>query len=423
VNDRPKGCRQPWSLRELVADLDTGRVSPADVRARARARVAATEPDVRAWVDPVERNEQHPTPGPLSGVPFGVKDIIDLTGHATRCGSGLRADAAPATEDAAIVKAWRSTGAVPIGKTVTTEFAYFAPGPTANPADPEHTPGGSSSGSAAAVAAGQVPLALGSQTAGSVTRPAAFCGVAALVMTPGRVPADGVFGLSPTLDSHGVLTATVDDLAFAWAAFTGDPDPGAAAGSALRALIWPGFGEVSAPMKDAVQEVHTRLLRSGATVADFPDLGLPERLAGRQGEVMAYEAARERSAELAQAHRLSEPLAELLRRGEATPRAVYLAAREAVDGARGIVLRLLDSCDVIVGPAALGAAPRGLGTTGDPALSRPWQVLGLPTVTVPGLTDARRLPLGIQVVGRPNAEAELLGIACRIERLLTGKGG
>ncbi|MGK4591590.1 amidase [Amycolatopsis sp. w19] len=400
---------RPWSLRELVQDLRQGRTTPEAASRRALARIAETDAELRAWVDRTDF-----LPG--AGVPLGVKDIIDLAGVPTRCGSTLRAEAAPATSDAAIVTAWRSAGMAPLGKTVTTEFAFFAPGPTRNPAALGHTPGGSSSGSAAAVASGQVPLALGSQTAGSVTRPASYCGVASLVMSHGRYPVAGVTGLSPSLDSHGVFAATAADLALAWSALTGDP---AQEPRPPRILVWAAdaLDVVEAPMRHALTQAAKRLREAGATVEPFRDEQLMAELTAAHPVVMAYEAARERSAELAVAERLSAPLAQLLQAGAATSVDEYETARATIaDGA----VRLADVFDVVLGPAAPGAAPHGLQATGNPVLSRGWQALGLPVVTVPGFTDAAGLPLGLQLVGRHGGDNELLGHACWAERVLAG---
>ncbi|RSN13564.1 amidase [Streptomyces sp. WAC 05977] len=403
---------RPWSLRELVRDLREGRTTPEDAYQRALGRIAETDAELHAWVDRTDF-----LPG--AGVPLGVKDIIDLAGVPTRCGSALRAEAAPAASDAAIVTAWRAAGAVPLGKTVTTEFAFFAPGPTHNPAAPGHTPGGSSSGSAAAVASGQVPLALGSQTAGSVTRPASYCGVASLVMSRGRYPVTGVTGLSPSLDSHGVFAATASDLAIAWSALTADLDPEP---RPPRILVWSAdaLDVVEPPMRHAVTQAAKRLREAGATVSAFLDERLMAELTAAHPVVMAYEAARERAAELASADRLSPPLAQLLRTGAATSTDEYESARATIaDGAIRLA-EVFGSYDVVLGPAAPGAAPRGLDATGNPVLSRGWQALGLPVVAVPGFTDPAGLPLGLQLVGRHGGDAELLGHACWVERTLAG---
>ncbi|WP_460396813.1 amidase family protein [Actinophytocola sediminis] len=400
----------PWSLRELAGDLATGTTTPAEALARSRARIAATDRDLLAWVE----HAPAPTPagGPLGGVPLGVKDIIDVAGLPTRCGTPLLADAPPATADAAIVAAWRRAGAVPVGKTVTTEFAYFSPGPTHNPAAPGHTPGGSSSGSAAAVAAGHVPVALGSQTAGSVTRPGSFCGVASLVFSHGRLPMDGVSGLSASLDSHGCYAAAVTDLALAWSALTGTPDPARRADHPPRLLVWTPPGAVD---RTALARARERLAAGGAVVADFPDDELVAGLTAAHLVVMAYEAARERTEDRS---RLSQQLAQLLRTGSATSEHDYQAARQTVADAVPRVAELVAGYDAVLGPAALGAAPAGLTATGDPVLSRPWQALGLPAVGVPGRRSAAGLPLGLQLVGQARGEATLLATGCWVEATL-----
>ncbi|GAB3393160.1 amidase [Amycolatopsis echigonensis] len=399
----------PWSLRALVADLAAGRTTPEAAVAEARSRIAAAS--FNAWVSSAYVPA---SAGPIGGVPLGVKDIIDLAGLPTRCGSVLRADAPPATVDASIVREWRRAGAVPIGKTVTTEFAFFAPGPTDNPAAPGHTPGGSSSGSAAAVAAGHVPLALGSQTAGSVTRPAAFCGVASLVMSRGRFPVDGVTGLSPSLDSHGMFTATVSDLALAWSALSGEPEVEA---SVQRLLVWSS-PDVSPAMEKALRTAVSQLRAAGAVVDEFPDPAVVAALTAAHPVVMAYEAARERSVELASADRLSDPLAQLLRTGAEMPRAEYEAALDVVASGASRLAEIVTGYDAVLTPAALGSAPSGLAATGDPVLSRPWQALGLPVIAVPGLRDAAGLPLGLQLVGSASGEAALLGTGRWVETAL-----
>ncbi len=399
----------PWSLRDTLAAGTHGALG------RARDAITATEPDVRAWVE-FAPEPTGPRSGPLGGVPLGVKDIVDVAGLPTRCGSVLRAGAAPAVADAAIVAAWRRAGAVPVGKTVTTEFAYFSPGPTANPAAPGHTPGGSSSGSAAAVAAGHVPLALGSQTAGSVTRPAAYCGVAALVMSRGRFPVDGVTGLAPSLDSHGVLAARVDDLAAAWAALTGEPDPAGRTPRTPRLLLCTA-GPLEPPMRAALAGAAERL-RAAGTVVDLLDAADVDALTAAHPVVMAYEAARERAVELAHPGSLSVPLAELLQRGAAMPETEYRAALGRVARHGEALAAATHGYDAVLAAAAPGPAPRGLEATGDPVCSRAWQALGRPAVTVPGLRDDAGLPLGLQLVGHAGHDGDLLATGCGVEQVL-----
>jgi Asp-tRNA(Asn)/Glu-tRNA(Gln) amidotransferase A subunit family amidase len=414
---------RPWSLRAVVTDLAEGRTTPDEVLAHARARITETEHLVKAWVA-LDETAGAIGSGPLAGVPLGVKDIIDLVGFPTRCGSALRAEAPPATVNAAIVDAWLDTGVTPLGKTVTTEFAFFAPGPTHNPAEPGHTPGGSSSGSAAAVAAGHVPLAIGSQTAGSVTRPASFCGVASLVMTRGRFPTDGVVGLSESLDSHGVYAASVSDVALAWSVLAGEPDVGADLGAATmpapRLLLWTAapLGVVTDEMAAALSVAATFLRTAGATVEEFPLEDLIAEVTAAHAVVMAYEAARERSFELSVADQLSTPLASLLRTGAATKEADYALAQSVIAEARRRVTELLATCDGILGAAAPGPAPAGLGATGDPVLSRAWQALGLPALAVPGLRDPAGMPLGLQLIGTAGGETAALAAAVWVEAAL-----
>ncbi|MER5438732.1 amidase [Streptomyces sp. NPDC002790] len=411
--------RKPWPLSELVAELSSGRTTSEAALRRSRDRIARTEEQVRAWVAFDDTPAAVPG-GPLGGVPMGVKDIIDLAGLPTRCGSVLRADAGPAERDAPVVAAWRAAGAIPMGKTVTTEFAFFAPGPTRNPANLGHTPGGSSSGSAAAVASGQVPLAIGSQTAGSVTRPAAYCGVASLVLRHGHLSTEGVAGLSPSLDAHGVYAATAADVSLAWSALTGEQDPARAEHGPPRLALWNAapLAVVSDEMGTALTSAATRLTDRGARVDAFPLETLIAEVTASHPVVMAYEAARERSVELEQADRLSAPLAGLLRTGADTTEADYGAACHLVSAARTRLCALFSQYDAVLGPAAPGAAPQGLDATGDPVLSRSWQALGLAAVAVPGLRNAAGLPLGLQVIAE--SETAALRAAVWVERNLNG---
>lgn len=411
----------PWSLRALVTDLRTSRAQPEGVLRDAGERTAATDSRIHAWVEKLS-----PTPSPqvgaLGGVPMGVKDVIDVAGLPTRCGSILRAGELPATSDAEVVTAWRAAGAIPVGKTVTTEFAAFTPGPTRNPADPEHTPGGSSSGSAAAVAAGHVPLAIGTQTAGSTTRPAAYCGVASLTLSHGRYSQRGVTGLSPNLDSHGLFAATTSDLALAWAALSGEPDVGALDRSSAppRVLIWTAepLGVISSAGKATLDSLQELLSSSGASVGRFPEEELIARLVDAHKLVMAYDAARERAAELDLIDRLSAPFAKLLLCGAATSDETYAVATETIAAGREVIDRLFTRWDAIVGLATPTSAPSGLDTTGDPVLSRAWQALGLPAVAIPGLRDRAGLPLGVQAIGPRGDETGLLTAGVWLERIL-----
>ncbi|TPQ21091.1 amidase [Streptomyces sporangiiformans] len=403
----------------MTADRDS-----ANAVERALRRLEQTEPEIRAWVrvdaDGARAAARRAPDGPLHGMPFGVKDIIDVAGLPTECGSVLRRGRT-ATGDAWLVDRLRRAGAVPLGKTVTTEFAYFQPGPTRNPHNPSHTPGGSSSGSAAAVAAGVVPLALGSQTAGSLTRPASFCGAAGYVAPVGAWSTQGFTGLSPSLDAPGLLTAGVADLAAVIEAVDGTT---AEVPDSVRVLVWEGteLADIDPAMLDALRRTG-RALRSGGAdhrdgqggPEDLPPVVGTRELADAHAVVMAYEAARTLAAEAEHPEALSGHLNELLERGRQTSDDAYRAALSTARTARASVLHLLTRVDAILGPAAPGPAPHGLNSTGTPVLSRPWQLLGLPAVTVPGHRDPHGMPLGLQLVGHPDRVGRLLGVARRVE--------
>lgn len=412
------------SIEARVAEIREGRASATDWTTTAQERIALLEPEVSAWValadhaaaDAAERDSR-PEPGPLQGVPIGVKDIIDVAGLPTRAGSSITSPE-PVAESAACVAALEALGAVVQGKTVTTEFAYFTPGPTRNPRAPGCTPGGSSSGSAAAVAAGMVPLALGTQTAASVTRPASFCGVAGMVLARGSIDLNGIIGLSHTLDNLGLLTASVDDLAYVYRALF--PDQATAATS--RIVLWDGsdLGTLEPAMAEGFDLAVQRLRGSGIDTDDLEWSDDVRTLAEDHPVVMSYEAARARRDVRDRINEVSETLAGLMRRGLAADDEDYVQAQDRIERSTEALDQAYEADTIILAPATLGPAPQGLGGTGSPLLSRPWHVLGLPVVTVPGLTTAAGHPLGLQLVGRPGREASLLVEGARLERLVRG---
>lgn len=415
-------------LRDLVEQLSAGSTTPIDVADAALAQIADLDPAIHAWahLDPdavrsaAARIQISDPGGVLWGVPVGVKDLIDVAGMPTRCGSELRS-AEPASTDADCVARVRALGALPVGKTVTTEFGYFKPGPTRNPRAVDHTPGGSSSGSAAAVAAGMVPLAFGTQTAGSLTRPASFCGVAGFVTAHGEFPTAGITGLSPRLDTVGLLARTVSDLHFAWTALRdGTRAPVLEPSAPRRLRLWSGFelGEVSPDMTAALRTTAGAAQSAGVRCREMDAAAAVVALTEHHHTVMAYDAARERSAEAAQPDKISAPLAELFAAGAQTTEAQYRAALAGIAETRRLLLAALDEDEAILGPAALGAAPRGHDATGTPVLSRPWQAMGLPVVTIPGKRDSAGLPLGLQLIGRPGAEQRLFATAAWLESML-----
>jgi Asp-tRNA(Asn)/Glu-tRNA(Gln) amidotransferase A subunit family amidase len=266
-------------------------------------------------------------------------------------------------------------------------------------------------------------LALGTQTAGSLTRPASFCGVAGFVAAKGQFSMSGVTGLSPSLDSLGFLARTVADLHLAWSALmsNGSPSEDTTDVDSARLQLWngSGLGEVSADMTTAVEQAIAAIRHEGVHCEAWTDHDVVRRLADDHATIMAFEAARERCWELQQQDRLSVPLAELLTAGATTPETGYMAALLRVADARRSVDAALEQFDAILGPAALGAAPAGIEATGTPVLSRPWQALGLPVITIPGLRDPAGMPLGLQLIGAPGREQRLFAIAERIEASIT----
>jgi Asp-tRNA(Asn)/Glu-tRNA(Gln) amidotransferase A subunit family amidase len=416
-------------VRAIVDATSSGARSCEDVVRASLERIAAVEDDLHAWahVDPelalaqARALDRLPAAerGPLHGVPVGVKDIVDTADQPTAHGSAIYAGHVP-TRDAVVVERLRAAGAVIVGKTVTTEFALFHPGPTRNPHDLDRTPGGSSSGSAAAVAAGCVPLAIGTQTAGSVVRPASFCGIVGVKPTFGAVPTAGVKPCSHTLDTVGVLTRDVEDAGVALGVLAAQPE-------AFRPVLPPrrlrlGFvrtpeweqlpPEVRGAIEDAVERVGEE--------ADLVEVALPREFAGlvdAQRTVMGVEAARLLAPELRDhPELLSGQLRSYLDEGAALADG-YDAALELGVRCRGLLDEVLDGVDAAIAPAVLGEAPP-LDTTGDPLLCRAWTLLGTPAIAVPGLRGPHGLPLGLQVVAPPHRDAVALGAAGWLSREL-----
>ncbi|RLY93813.1 amidase [Kocuria tytonicola] len=419
---------QAAPLETQVRAVHERAVTVSDLVRATRAAIRDHESALHAWVAlspdlEAEAASVGTDPGthPMAGVSVGVKDLIDVAGLPTRAGSPTTSPD-PAPEDAPCVSRLRKLGAVVQGKTITTEFGYFTPGPTTNPHAADHTPGGSSSGSAAAVGAGTIGLALGTQTAGSLTRPASYCGAAGMVLAHGAVDLKGVTGLSPSLDSLGMLTRTVEDLRWAHAAFCGPTARGAAeAAPPGRALLWDGshLDTLDPAMTALLRRLPALLGRLDQDVAVLQWDDHVQSLAQDHATVMAHEAARSLEQEWERCRQdLGASLRKLLEQGREIPEAECTAALIRRDRSRQLLEEILTPPSYIVGPAALGPAPAGLAATGSPVLSRPWQLLGLPVVVVPGARTSSGLPLGVQVVGRPGREGQLLDIAHGLEHLL-----
>ena len=364
--------------------------------------------------------------GPLAGVAVGVKDIIDTADMATEMGSPIYAGWRPRA-DAPVVARLRALGATPVGKNSTTAFAHLEPTPTRNPRNPAHTPGGSSSGSAAAVAAGLVPLALGTQTGGSVIRPAAFCGIAAIKPSFRLLPTVGVKCFSWTLDTVGLFAAGSRDLAVALAHLAARPAlAGVDEGPALRlGVARQDFAGAAEP---AAEEALVRAVRAAeAAGAQVSDLALPEELAEAwrlQPTIQDFEAAQALAWEYDN-HRAALPasLAGLLERAGRVEAAAYDDARGAANRARRALRAAFREAgiDALLTYPAPGPAPAGLGSTGDPRFNRLWTLLGVPAATVP-VTEAGGLPVGVQVIAPFGADEVALRAARLIERSLAGSG-
>lgn len=418
----------PTGLTEALDQLRDGRTDVHAYLDTCYDRIDAREAQVGAWQSLRPRDACHRwlddnadwlAGTPLRGLPVAIKDIIDTADMPTTMGSALHADRQPA-DDAACVAALRSAGALILGKTVTTEFAYFSPGKTANPCDLRCTPGGSSSGSAAAVADGMVPVALGSQTAASVIRPAAYCGTTGYVATRGLMSLRGVQPLAQSHDSLGIMGRSFADIRLIAELLAGPLPTPSLPLQGLHILRVPGaaMGDVSAEMEAAIDKLAAQLREAGATVTDLADDGRIARLVALHGAVMAFEAARNMAAEGARPDALSPQFAELLETGRAIPLADHAAAQAEIRQLGQWLEAARAGSAAILAPAAPGSAPEGHAATGAPHMSRAWQALGLPVVTWPADVDAQGRPLGAQLIGHRWRDAELLELG-RKTALLT----
>lgn len=435
-------------LRDAAAQLREGRLKATELVEACLARIDAAEPEVQAWtfldrehaLRQAQAADRHHEGSralrPLHGVPIGIKDLFDTADMPTEFGSALHAGRRP-QQDAAAVAMLRAAGAVIMGKTVTTEYAYFHPGKTRNPHDPTRTPGGSSSGSAAAVAAGMVPGAIGSQTNGSVIRPAAFCGVVGFKPTHGLIPRSGALLLSRTLDHVGVFARSVEDAALLAQVLVGfdagDPDtrqgarPSFVESVASEPPVRPRLAFVRSPawthVEPAMRDGFAGLVqRLGECVTEV-DIGPAFAPAyDHHRAIMEVEMAHNFRHDYDRgAAQLSQMLRKLIERGRETPAVRYL---EAVAGARPLNAALnpvFAEYDAIITPSAPGEAPRGLEATGNPVFNTLWTYLGTPAVSLPLLRSQAGLPLGVQLVGRRGDDARLLRTAAWLTRAL-GQG-
>ena len=431
------------SATEAVAGLRDGTIKAVDLVRACLARIEDCDSEIRAWtvLEPEHALQQAKAlddlreaggdGGPLHGVPVAVKDIFDTREMPTENGSVLDAGRQPTTDCTAVALLKRA-GAVIMGKTVSTEFALFTPGKTRNPHNPAHTPGGSSSGSAAAVAAGMVPLALGSQTAGSVIRPAAYCGVCGYKPTHGMISRHGVLTLSDPLDHVGVFARTVEDLALigdVLAAYDAhDPAMQTRSRSRLSDValspppLEPLFAFVKSPVWDQAEpdtvQAFDELVAALGDLCDEVELPEPfAQAADLQRRIMLADVAKnlggyyERGAE-----RLSATLRGMIEEGQGITAVDYNKALDWVPVLNAGLDRVFERYNAILTPAAPGPAPAGLEATGKPAFNILWTLCGTPTVSLPLLTAANGMPMGVQLVGRRGDDARLLRTAAWLAR-------
>ena len=418
------------SARAAAAEVAAGRLTAEALVGAYLDRIAAREPTVGAWhyLDPeaalaqARHADSSPPSGPLHGLPIAVKDLIDTFDMPTGYGSAIYEGHRPAA-DAACVALARAAGAIVLGKTVTTEFACFTAGKTANPKNPAHTPGGSSSGSAAAVGDGMAPLGFGTQTAGSVIRPAAFCGCIGYKPSFGTIPRAGVKMLCDSLDTIGVMARNVDDAAF----FTGI----LAERPALRNLAMPPapprigiyrtpmWGEAETSTVAAMEHARAALEKAGAWTAEIVVPAEHQGLTAAQETVMGFELVRSLAHErIRHSAELSPRLAQQLDQGMTVGAAEYDAAVAETAAARAKLDGFFGPCDAMLVPAAPGEAPPGLGYTGNPVFNRMWTLLGTPCITLPASWGESGLPTGVQLVGRIGDDTRLLGAALFLEHAL-----
>jgi len=413
------------SALELVRQIEAGALTPRAVIDLCADAIAKRDAEIGAFVALAieaarERADQLATL-PLRGLPIGVKDIYDTADLPTQYGSVIYAGHRPKA-DAAMVALIRRAGGVVIGKTVTTEFAGLQPAGTRNPHNLAHTPGGSSSGSAAAVAAGMVPIALGSQTGGSVIRPAAYCGVVGFKPSFRLLPTIGMKCFSWSLDTVGLFAAGVADAAFAAALISGrdlridGTEPAVPRIALVRTRSWP---EASASMQDAIARAARAAEAAGATITEVELPPIFETATQAHGTIQDHEAYRALADEIDRHRdRLGPILREHLDKAAAITPAAYDDARRLARQARRAFVDFMEGIDVLLTPSAPGAAPHGLSSTGKPTFNRLWTLLGTPCVNVPGLFDSAGLPLGVQIVGRFARDRLALEAAAFLERAL-----
>ncbi|WP_158744806.1 amidase [Acidisphaera sp. L21] len=401
------------------ARIAAGQLTPAALMEACLARIAEREPTLHAmaYLDPAlaRLGAARARPGALHGLPLGVKDVLDTADMVTEYNSPIWKGHQPRADAGAV--AWaRAAGAVVVGKTVTTEFATRTPGPTTNPHNPAHTPGGSSSGSAAGVAAGYFPFAFGTQTAGSVIRPAAYCGVVGYKPTYGTIERHGMKLMSFSLDTIGVMARTVADCALLAGAVSGrdlgDPEQAASRPWRIGLCRSHAWDNADAATQTLLLDAATRLRNAGAVVSDIELPPLYTEAAEAHALMMLSESARAMAWELMTARdQLSPALQERLEWGLTHTAEAADAARATFDAARRGFADVTSEFDVLLTPSAPGEAPLGIEWTGEPSFNSLWTGLHVPCVTVPAGMGPAGLPLGLQIVGRQGEDSRTLAAA------------
>lgn len=416
------------SVQHIRAAVRSGSATCVSVAEQCLNRIVQEEARVRAFnyleletaLDQARSLDKTSTMSRLHGLPIGIKDIIDTADMPTAYGSPIYASNRP-SEDAACVSALKQAGACILGKTVSTEFAVFHPGKTRNPHNLERTPGGSSSGSAAAVASGMVPAALGTQTAGSVIRPAAFCGVVGYKPSYGAIETAGVHPLAPSFDTVGLFTRSIaDTVAVASVLIAQLPDTLVApSGTKIGFLRTPWWSQAETPYQQSLAQLTSGLAKAGAHMTEVSEITHLNTVNESQDTIMWYEASQSLAGPLqSNPGLLSKGLREKLLVGQTVTEANITEAHAQISRARDAVHEQFSDIDVIMVPSAPGEAPP-IATTGDPVFNRAWTALGLPAITVPCGKGPNGLPYGVQLIGRLGDDKSLLQHAAWVEGVLT----
>lgn len=408
----------------LQADLAAGRTTARAAIDTALARIAAAEPRLGAWVSvdaegaraAADRQDADPAAaGPLRGLSVGVKDVIDVAGWPTRAGSETRRDAPPARADAAVVARLRAAGAIPVGKTTTTEFATMDPTATVNPWGDHHTPGGSSAGSGAAVGAGTISAALGTQTAGSLCRPAAYCGAAAIKPSHGLLPVDGLVPLAPSFDTIGVIARSVADCRIVFEAIGGPSGPAAAGPIRVGLPAGDFHAEAGPELRAELDAAAVALTDLGVEVVPIDPPFRREPIVADHRAIMAAEVFAAHGHLLRDRADALKPLIRaMMETGARLGAAEVAETRARLDAWRAAVWSALAGLDAVLTLPVPGPAPAGLATTGPAQWLIPWSALRGPLVVLPGALDRDGLPLATMLAAAPGRDGALVALAERV---------